>query len=457
MSGLTDAGLDLDSYDDLVTAMSADWVARTGVSADAVAEDAGDGILIRIVAERIAATNDLTQAVFSALDRDAATGAQLVSLATLTGTIQESARKSTASLLLVGTALTVIPVGSRSGSATSTTLWDTTAAATLAAATAWAVLTAYVLRDVRTNAGKVYRCITAGTSAAAGGPTTTAASITDGTVAWAYVGDGAAIATAPAAATITGPLSGVAYSISQIKTPVSGWSGVVNLLDAVLGADLESDSALRARSADELEAQGVSVADAIRAELLDVALVTSVTVFINDTDDTDDDGVPPHSFEALVQDGANQDIFDRLLASKPDGIRAYGSTSGTATDSEGNVIAVSFSRPTLIPIYGEITVEVDATTFPVDGATQVKAAIVAFGAKFPCGRDARARSLGGVTIARTDANGNQLGVAGVLDFTSMKIKTSPGPTLEATIVISRRQRATFDTGNLTVVVVNVTP
>jgi len=54
---------------------------------------------------------------------------------------------------------------------------------------AWAPLTAYATGNTRTNAGRVYTCITAGISAASGGPTTTSLDITDGTVHWQYMGE----------------------------------------------------------------------------------------------------------------------------------------------------------------------------------------------------------------------------------------------------------------------------
>lgn len=55
---------------------------------------------------------------------------------------------------------------------------------------AWGITTAYIVGDNCTNVGNQYECITGGTSAGAGGPTTTAADITDGTVHWKYVGIG---------------------------------------------------------------------------------------------------------------------------------------------------------------------------------------------------------------------------------------------------------------------------
>jgi hypothetical protein len=58
------------------------------------------------------------------------------------------------------------------------------------ALTAWAAATAYTVGQLRTNNSNIYQCITAGTSAVSGGPTSTSADITDGTVHWKYIGAG---------------------------------------------------------------------------------------------------------------------------------------------------------------------------------------------------------------------------------------------------------------------------
>ena len=48
-------------------------------------------------------------------------------------------------------------------------------------------------------------------------------------------------------------------------------------------------------------------------------------------------------------------------------------------------------------------------------------------------------------------NGAQVaGVQGILDVTSVKISTSPSPTVSTTIVITPFQRATFTTANVAV-------
>lgn len=50
----------------------------------------------------------------------------------------------------------------------------------------WQASSAVVVGEYVSNGGNLYRCATAGTTASAGGPTGTGASITDGTAVWAY-------------------------------------------------------------------------------------------------------------------------------------------------------------------------------------------------------------------------------------------------------------------------------
>ncbi|MGY5779977.1 hypothetical protein [Rhizobium sp. LEGMi135b] len=62
-------------------------------------------------------------------------------------------------------------------------------------ASTWKVNTAYSAGANVTNSGNVYRCVTAGTSAASGsGPTGKSASIADGSVVWQWINDAAILA-----------------------------------------------------------------------------------------------------------------------------------------------------------------------------------------------------------------------------------------------------------------------
>jgi uncharacterized phage protein gp47/JayE len=312
------------------------------------------GKLIGIIAERLATQWEIAEAVNASQDPDTATGARLDSICALTGTIRKAAKSSTATLTLTGTDATSILAGNQASNQVSGERFNTLADAVLVALTAWAPTTAYVIGDRVSNGGNSYQCTVAGTSAGSGGPTTEDVAIVDNTVTWTFLGNGTAAVDVNAESANTGPIVGAARDINTIETPVSGWDSVINVLDATLGSDLETDEDLRARRETELTSGGSTV-DAVRAALLAVTDATSVTNFWNHTDTTDADGVPPHSVEALIQGGADQDIFDALLASVAGGIGTHGSTSGTATDSEGTDHTMKFSRPTEINIYVDMS------------------------------------------------------------------------------------------------------
>ncbi len=207
----------------------------------------------------------------------------------------------------------------------------------------------------------------------------------------------------------TGEIAAVSGDLTVIDTPVGGLSGAINLLDATLGAPLESDPDLRQSREDELATAGSATHDAIGAQIRQVVGITAVMVFSNDTDITDGNGLAPHSILLLVQGGADADVAAALLASIGDGIGMNPSFSGmtlvNVNDSEGVAQQMAFKRPTAVPIYARVTVTYDATKYPSDGDTEVKSAIATWGTAQAAGKDAVPRG----------ANAQTFTVAGVDD------------------------------------------
>lgn len=436
--GLTVTGLSLMSLAEIRDDINARIWAALGATLD-LTDRSAEGQIIGIIAERFALIWELAESVNSSLDPDKAVGAALDALCLLTGTFRAGATSSTVTLTLTGTAAAVIPAAS-GARIPSGARFDTSAPATLVAVTAWAASTVYTIGLRRNNSGKVYVCTIAGTSAASGGPTTTATAIVDGTVTWRYVGAGTAAADVIATATNTGPTIANSGTINEIATPVGGWSSVINLLDADVGSALELDERLRIRRNIELAEPGTGPADAIRSALLQTAGVTAATIFVNNTDAVNVDGLPPHSIEALVTGGLDQDIRDTLFANVAAGIATYGSTYGTVVDSQGTSQLIVFTRPTLINIYATLTIIKDPLTYPVDGDAQIEAAIVAWGDVQATGKDVVAAAL--VAQAFT--------VVGVLDVPTCFIGNAPAPGIGLTLGISLRQRAVYDTSRITV-------
>ena len=119
----------------------------------------------------------------------------------------------------------------------------TTAEKTIAALTAWAQSTAYLVGDRRTANGNAYHCTVAGTSLGSGtGPSGTGTAIVDGTATWRYLGVGTGAVDAPFQAEQAGAIGALAGTLATIATPVFGWNNVVNLLDAVVGKLKETNT-----------------------------------------------------------------------------------------------------------------------------------------------------------------------------------------------------------------------
>jgi len=178
-----------------------------------------------------------------------------------------------------------------------------------------------------------------------------------------------------ASAVNTGPTIALAGSITEIDTPITGWDTVTNGADAITGTNEETDVELRARRERSVARDAQAIIDAIYAGVANVPGVTQTTVLENDTNITDVNGLPPHSFHVIVLGGVDEDIGDVIWLKKPAGILSFGTTTVEISDSQGIPHDISFSRPTTIDIY----VEVDITTFddyPANGDDLIKQAIV---------------------------------------------------------------------------------
>lgn len=179
-------------------------------------------------------------------------------------------------------------------------------------------------------------------------------------------------------AVTAGPTIVNAGTLTVIESPIVGLNSITNVLDGEIGSDLETDAAYRARRIIDLRGLGTSPLDAIRADLLNVDDVEEVFLFENTTDATDGNGLPPHSFEAMVLGGTAQDVVDQIWISKPAGIATYGSSSGTTVDASGTTQTIYYSRPTEKILFVDVVVVTDPDTYPIDGAEQIKTNLALF-------------------------------------------------------------------------------
>lgn len=392
MPGITSQGFEPKPQQDIESDLASRFRAVFGATITTIAQSVF-GQLISIVADRIADVWQLGLALYNASTREGAIGIQLDNVGALTGTMRLQATYTKVTLVCSGVNGTVIPAGSLVS-----------------------------IPDVGTQF-----TIDVDSAPMSGGSVT---------MEWHAVE--------------AGPNAAFAGTITLIDTPVTGWASVTNPLDhSHLGTDVEDDTTFRIRQVSELRAQGASTVAALRARIQQVTGVTGVFVFENVGDSTDADGLPPHSFECVVQGGTNADVAQAIATYKPVGIATYGTSTVAAQDANGFTISIKFSRPVQLNAYVVVTLKANAASYPNNGDDLVKEAIVALQPIFGIGVDLRSSAL----VPAYEPNPLQpttTGVIGVLESALPLIGTAPAPGTSTTLPVGNRQIVALDTSRITV-------
>tara|TARA_R110000744_G_C19371770_1_gene563170 strand:+ start:38992 stop:40431 length:1440 start_codon:yes stop_codon:yes gene_type:complete len=172
-----------------------------------------------------------------------------------------------------------------------------------------------------------------------------------------------------------GPIEQETNTITTISTPVLGWDSVYNPSPAVVGRFEETDEELRLRFNNSKYERASNILEALYSALIGIEDIQEVKIYENDTDVTDGNGVPAHSFMPVILGGDSSEIAQTIWENKPLGIRSFGNTSVTIFDSQSFPHAIGFERPSPIPIYVEMTLTTNSE-FPADGNNQIKQALI---------------------------------------------------------------------------------
>lgn len=257
--------------------------------------------------------------------------------------------------------------------------------------------------------------------------------------------------------TVPGPVAAAPGTLTRIVTPYPGLSSVTNPLAAQLGRDVETDTELRQRQKFSTMAPAASPVESVYANLANVAGVTYARIRQNNTLVPDSNGIPGKSVAAVVVGGADLDIAMTLLARTGVTAEWYGSSSLTLFDTQGEPYAVKWTRPTDLPIYIHLTIQViNPGIFPADGLQQIKDAIILYakGGAPSLGVDDGFSETGfppGSTViwSRLFTPINFVPGHRVV---SLFIGTSPSPTLESDIPVPWNQVAQFLDANIVITV-----
>ncbi|WP_435945878.1 baseplate J/gp47 family protein [Dryocola sp. BD586] len=161
-------------------------------------------------------------------------------------------------------------------------------------------------------------------------------------------------ATATAICQTPGAISALSGDISEIATPTLGWQSAINQTAATEGRATETDAELRQRQARSVALPSKTVLEGLEGALANLPGVGRLRVFDNDTDTSDDNGIPAHNIAVVIEGGDAGSIAKAIALKKTPGVPTYGTTTENVIDSYGNAKPIHYFRPADIPIYVEI-------------------------------------------------------------------------------------------------------
>lgn len=311
---ISSTGISIPQYSDIYTSLQASFKSIYGSDAY-IAPDSQDGQLLAVFAQAISDCNQAAVAVYNQFSPTTSQGAGLSSVVQINGLQREVASNSTVNVTIggvVGTTITNGIVGDTSGNQ-----WN---------------LPASVLIPV----------------------------------------SGSVVVTATAVT--VGALTAAISTVTSIITPTLGWQTVVNNSAAVTGAPVETDSSLRQRQVVSTELPSQSIIGGIYGAVANLAGVTQLKVFENDTGGADSNGLPAHSISVVVQGGDAATIAQTIEKKKTPGTATYGSTSEVVTDPVGVPVTINFYVPTQDIINVALTVK-GLSGYVSTTGTQIKASI----------------------------------------------------------------------------------
>lgn len=251
----------------------------------------------------------------------------------------------------------------------------------------------------------------------------------------------------------SGPILANAGAVSTIETPVSGWDSVNNEDDGTTGRPIETDPELRLRRAASLQVTGSATVNAIRSRLLEqVQGVTTARIIENRTDTVDADGRPPHSFEAVVAGGTDQDVADLIFEAKPAGIETTGTETLIVQDSEGIDQVIEFTRPIQRYIWVKVTLDPNGIgTFPDNAESLAADAVLEKGDSLSLGNDVIYQSFYGPVFRAVD--GLEEITVTVAASSDPNTEPASGDFAEQNITIESNELALFDADRIEVTTV----
>lgn len=142
-----------------------------------------------------------------------------------------------------------------------------------------------------------------------------------------------------------GPISNNSTNIITIMTPLSGITSVSSIENnnLIIGRYAETDKELRNRRREAIQSTGAYSLDNIRSSIFTLDGIIDCK-YLENYNEVEKDGLPPKSFEIIVDGGDEDEIVDIIFEKKTLGVKPFGSSTYTREDSQGNKYEIGYTK-----------------------------------------------------------------------------------------------------------------
>jgi uncharacterized phage protein gp47/JayE len=168
--------------------------------------------------------------------------------------------------------------------------------------------------------------------------------------------------------------------LNKIITQTNGWLSVINEANAIPGKPIENDPAVKARQAVSTTRPSKTVLQGLIGGIAEITNVQRYMVYENDTNVTDDNGIPGHCICCVVEGGDADVIGNEVYLRKTPGCDTYGDVEVIIVSPSpmlGEIPPINFFRPSYVPIFVQVKVN-QRTGFVDTMETEIKERIVDF-------------------------------------------------------------------------------
>lgn len=199
-----------------------------------------------------------------------------------------------------------------------------------------------------------------------------------------------------------GPLICPEKTCTKIRKPITGLTSISNDNSQIsIGRNRETDEELRIRRARSGSIIGQNVIQALQSKILDINDVSTV-IIIENTSELSVNGLPPKSFQVLVEGGDEKEIGQIIWNNKPAGIETFAEGDGKvdisiSIDNSFPQI-VRFQRPSQVKIFVRINYILNKDEIPPskeDREKLIKGSVIEYGKTIGISKDVIAQKFFG--------------------------------------------------------------